>query len=93
MVVRRESEQVGDGVEGDAGGSGFVGGEHGGGGEGGGAVFLVDGVDCLHEALAGLRVVECVEEVEGVEPVGDEVVEGDADEVGGIACGIRRARF
>lgn len=74
-------------MEGDAGGGGFVGGEHGGGGQGCGAVFLVELVHGLHEAGAGLRVLERVEEVEGVEAVGDEVVEMDADKVGlGEVC-------
>ena len=76
------SEQVGDGVEGDACGGGFEGGKHGSGGEGASAVFVIELVHGGEEAGAAFGVFECVEEVERVEPVGDEAGELHADEVG-----------
>ena len=89
----QDSEEVGDGVEGDSGGGGALGdgGEHGGGGEGGEAVAVVE---CVHgggEVGAALVVVELAEEAEGVEGVGDELGELDADEVGALVLGATGA--
>src|ERR1017187_6035617 len=84
-------EQVGDAVEGNAGGCGFVGGEHGCGSQGAHTVFLVELIHCGEKAGATARVVEAVEEVERVEAFGNQAVEMDADEVGLVVFGAGAA--
>ena len=76
------SEQLGNGVEGDARGRGFEGGEHGGRGQRAQAVLVVQRVHGCQQARAVLLALRPVEEVERVQTVGDEAVEMHADEVG-----------
>ena len=86
------SEHLWDGMEGDAGGGGFEGGQHGCRGERAHAVFVVEQVHHFGELGAALLAVKVVEEVERVEMVGDQVVEGNADEIGTVevaSCGFR----
>jgi len=80
-------------VEGDAGGGGFVGGEHGGGGQGAHAVFLVELIHGGEETGAALLAVEGVEEAEGVEAVGDKCAKVNADEEWVIEGGTRGLRI
>jgi hypothetical protein len=85
------SKEIGNAVEGDAGGGGFKGSEHGGGGEGAGAVFVVQLVHGGEQTGAALGIVERIEEIEGVKAVGNEVVELHADEVGLVVFRARGA--
>src|SRR5580692_7402003 len=81
------SEQVGDGVEGDSCGGGFEGCEHCRWGEGGGAVFEIEFIHGGEQAGAALGVVEGIEQVQRVEPVGNQAVELNSYEVGLIVLG------
>ncbi len=74
-------------MEGDSCGGGLVGGEHGCRGQSTHAVFLVELVHGFEQAGAAFRVVEPVEEIEGVETVGNEPVEIYADEVRLVVSG------
>src|SRR5665213_3145695 len=76
------SEQVGNVVEGDAGGCGFLCREHGGGGKRAEAVFVIELVHGFEQAGAALLAIERVEEIERVQVVRNQAVELHADEVG-----------
>jgi len=91
LAVSVGLEQVWDAVEGDSRWGSLVCGEHGCRGQSAHAVFLIELVHGFEQTGAALRVVEPVEEIEGVQTVGDESVEIYANKVWLVVSGATGA--